>query len=119
MSVELERLSCLAAVIEAAERELALAHRTVRQTAAARLRCGEAALAEVSAASGLEEGELLDLPELAAPPRQHRNRPRKRSSPLRLQASGSPPPSWHPKHRQQMTASKLLVPLPTIHAYRR
>lgn len=40
MTVELERLSSLATAIEAAERELAAAHRILRQTAAALLRCG-------------------------------------------------------------------------------
>jgi len=75
MTVELVRLSSLAAAIDAAEHELAAAHRTLRQTAAALLRCGDATLAEVSEASGLEQGELLDLPELAAPPSRLRNRP--------------------------------------------
>jgi hypothetical protein len=75
MTVELERLSSLATAIEAAERELAAAHRILRQTAAALLRCGEATLAEVSEAAGLGQGELLDLPELAAAPRRHRSRP--------------------------------------------
>ncbi|WAH98215.1 hypothetical protein [Arthrobacter sp. MMS18-M83] len=72
MSAELERLSALAGAIEAAEEELAAAYLTLRQVAAAILRCGEATVAEVSEASGLGRGELL---ELAAPPRPHRGRP--------------------------------------------
>jgi hypothetical protein len=71
MSAELERLSALAAAIEAAEQELAAAHLTLRQVAAAILHCGAATVAEVSDASRLGRGELL---ELAAPPRPHRVR---------------------------------------------
>jgi hypothetical protein len=75
MTAELDRLSSLAAAIEAAEQELAAADRMLRRTAAALLRCGEATLAEVSEASGLERRVLLDLRELGAPPHQHRSRP--------------------------------------------
>ncbi|GAC1367964.1 MAG: hypothetical protein NVSMB43_00780 [Pseudarthrobacter sp.] len=75
MTAELERLSLLAAAIGAAEQDLAAADRILRQTAAALPRCGEATLAEVSEASGLDRGELYALRELAGLPHQHRNQP--------------------------------------------
>ena len=65
MTVELDRLRSLASVIEAAEDELAAARWTLRETAVALLRCGEATLAEITRASGVEEGELLELLDLA------------------------------------------------------
>ena len=61
MNPELQRLRALAAVISTAQTTLDVAHRTLRESAAALLRTGQASLAEVSEATGLDQGELLDL----------------------------------------------------------
>jgi len=61
MNPELQRLRALAAVMATAQTTLDVAHRTLRESSAALLRTGEATLAEVSDASGLDQGELLDL----------------------------------------------------------
>lgn len=61
MNPELQRLRALAAVIATAETTLNVAYRTLRESAAALLRAGDATLAEVSEATGLDQGELLDL----------------------------------------------------------
>lgn len=61
MDSELQRLRALAAVIATAEATLDVAYRTLRESAAALLRTGDATLAEVSEATGLDQGELLDL----------------------------------------------------------
>ncbi|WP_395400788.1 hypothetical protein ACHMXB_18555 [Arthrobacter sp. UC242_113] len=61
MNPELQRIRALAAVIATAETALDAAYVTLRECAAALLRNGEATLAEVSEATGLNQGELLDL----------------------------------------------------------
>ncbi|MDQ0620622.1 hypothetical protein [Arthrobacter globiformis] len=61
MNPELQRLRALAAVMAATQTALDVAHRTLRESSAALLRTGDATLAEVSEASGLDQGELLDL----------------------------------------------------------
>jgi len=61
MNPELQRLRALAAVMANAETTLEVAHRALRESSAALLRAGEATLAEVSEATGLDQGELLDL----------------------------------------------------------
>jgi hypothetical protein len=61
MNPELQRLRALAAVIATAETTLNVAYRTLRESAGALLRTGDATLAEVSEATGLGQGELLDL----------------------------------------------------------
>jgi hypothetical protein len=61
MNSELERLRALAAVIVTAETALDTAYRTLQESAAALLRTGDATLAEVSNASGLNQGELLAI----------------------------------------------------------
>ena len=61
MNPELQRLRALAAVIATAEVALDAAYRTLRESAAALLRNGDANLAEVSEATGLDQGELLDM----------------------------------------------------------
>ena len=61
MNPELQRLRALAAVMATAQTTLDVAHRTLRESAAALLRTGQASLAEVSEATGLDQGELLDL----------------------------------------------------------
>lgn len=61
MNSELERLRALAAVIGTAEAALDTAYRTLRESAAALLRTGDATLAEVSEAAGLDQGDLLEL----------------------------------------------------------
>jgi hypothetical protein len=58
MTVELDRLRSLASVIGAAEDQLAVARWTLRETAMALLRCGDATLAEITRASGVEQGQL-------------------------------------------------------------
>jgi hypothetical protein len=61
MNSELERLRALAAVIATAEVALDTACRTLQASAAALLRTGDATLAEVSAATGLNQGDLLEM----------------------------------------------------------
>ena len=61
MNPELQRVKALAAVIATAETTLDTAYTTLRECAAALLRNGEVSLAEVSEASGLNQGELLEL----------------------------------------------------------
>jgi hypothetical protein len=61
MNAELERLRALAAVITTAEAALDTAYRTLQESAAALLRTGDATLAEVSEATGLNQGELLAM----------------------------------------------------------
>jgi hypothetical protein len=61
MNPELQKLRALAVVIATAETTLNVAYRTLRESAAALLRTGDATLAEVSEATGLDRGELLDL----------------------------------------------------------
>ncbi|WP_314195239.1 hypothetical protein [uncultured Arthrobacter sp.] len=61
MDSELQRLRALAAVMATAEATLDVAYRTLRESATALLRTGDATLAEVSEATGLDQGELLDL----------------------------------------------------------
>lgn len=61
MNPELAKLRALAAAITEAEIALDTAYRSLHESAAALLRTGEASLAEVSAASGLDQGELLDM----------------------------------------------------------
>jgi uncharacterized protein YidB (DUF937 family) len=61
MNPELQRLRALAAVIVTAETALDAANRTLRESTVALLRTGDATLAEVSEATGLDQGELLDL----------------------------------------------------------
>lgn len=67
---ELDRLRALAAVIRTAETALDTARRSLQESAAALLRTGEATLAEVSEASGLDQGELLELLARSTPGRQ-------------------------------------------------
>jgi hypothetical protein len=66
MSAELDQLRALATVIGAAEATLDAAYAALRGSASALLASGSSSLAEVSEASGLSEGELLDLLTLAA-----------------------------------------------------
>jgi hypothetical protein len=61
MNPELQRLRALAAVIATAEFTLDVACRRLRESAAALLRTGDATLAEVSEATDLDQGELLEL----------------------------------------------------------
>lgn len=61
MKPELARLRALAAVIMTAEAALDTAYRSLYDSSVALLRTGEATLAEVSEASGLNQGELLEL----------------------------------------------------------
>jgi hypothetical protein len=61
MNPELQRVRALAAVIATAEAALDTAYATLRECAAALLRNGDATLAEVSEASNLNQGELLEL----------------------------------------------------------
>ncbi|MFC9351888.1 hypothetical protein [Arthrobacter sp. NPDC057013] len=61
MNPEMERIRALAAVITTAECALDTAYATLRQCAAAVLRNGDATLAEVSEATGMNQGELLEL----------------------------------------------------------
>lgn len=60
MNPELARLKALSAAITA-EAALDSAYRSLDESAAALLRSGDATLAEVSAASGLDQSELLDV----------------------------------------------------------
>ena len=66
MSAELDQLRALATVIGTAEATLDAAYAAVRGSASALLASGASSLAEVSEASGLCEGELLDRLTLAA-----------------------------------------------------
>ena len=66
MSAELDQLRALATVIGTAEATLDAAYAALRGSASALLASGASSLAEVSEASGLCEGELLDLLTLAA-----------------------------------------------------
>ena len=66
MNTELEQLRVLATVIATAEATLDSAYAALRESACALLGCGTSSLAEISEASGLCEGELLDLLTLAA-----------------------------------------------------
>lgn len=61
MKAEFEHLRSLARVIETAEATLDAAYTTLRASAFALLTSGTWSLGEVSEASGLSEGELLDL----------------------------------------------------------
>jgi hypothetical protein len=77
MNPELQRLRALAAMMANAETTLDVARRTLRECSAALLRTGEATLAEVSEATGLDQGELLDLLSRNTPGREPAwNRPR-------------------------------------------
>jgi hypothetical protein len=77
MNPELQRLRALAAVMANAETTLDVARRTLRECSAALLRTGEVTLAEVSEATGLDQGELLDLLSRNTPGREPAwNRPR-------------------------------------------
>lgn len=67
---ELTRLRALAAVIRTAEATLDAAHRSLQESATAFLRTGQAPLAEVSEASGLDQGELLDMLSRGTPERE-------------------------------------------------
>lgn len=69
MNPELARLRALAAAITTAEATVDAAYRCLYESAAALLRTGEATLAEVSAASGLDQGELLELLSRSTPGR--------------------------------------------------
>ncbi len=88
MTLELDRLRSLASVIGAAEDQLAVARWTLRETAVALLRCGDATLAEITRASGVEQGELLELLDLIPPPGQATAPPRRRD---RIPGTGSRP----------------------------
>jgi hypothetical protein len=70
MTPELARLRALAAVIATAEAALDAAYRSLYESSLALLRTGEATLAEVSEASGLDQGELLELLSSSAPGRE-------------------------------------------------
>jgi uncharacterized protein YidB (DUF937 family) len=70
MHPELQRLRALAAVIATAEAALNVASRTLRESSTALLRAGDATLAEVSEATGLDQGELLDLLSRSVPGRE-------------------------------------------------
>jgi hypothetical protein len=61
MSPELVQLRALAVAIASAEAALDTAYESLYRAAANLLRDGEATLAEVSAASGLDQGQLLEL----------------------------------------------------------
>ena len=61
MQAEFEQLRSLARVIETAEATLDAAYAALRASAFALLSSGTWPLSEVSEASGLPEGELLDL----------------------------------------------------------
>jgi predicted HTH domain antitoxin len=67
---ELARLRALAAVITTAEATLDVAYRSLHESATALLQSGEATLAEVSEASGREQGELLELLSRSTPGRE-------------------------------------------------
>lgn len=64
---ELARLRALAAVIRTAETALDSARRSLQESATALVHTGEATLAEVSEATGLDQGELLELLGRSAP----------------------------------------------------
>lgn len=70
MKPELVRLRALAAVIATAEAALDTAYRSLYESSVALFRTGEATLAEVSEASGLEQGELLELLSHSSPGRE-------------------------------------------------
>lgn len=70
MKPELARLRALAAVIMTAEAALDTAYRSLYDSSVALLRTGEATLAEVSEASGLNQGELLELLSRNTPSRE-------------------------------------------------
>jgi hypothetical protein len=61
MDAELDQLRSLARVIAAAEAALDAAYAALRTAASALLASGSWSLAVISQASGLSEGELLDL----------------------------------------------------------
>lgn len=61
MEAELEQLRSLARVIVAAEAALDAAYAALGTSASALLASGSWSLSEVSEASGLPEGELLDM----------------------------------------------------------
>ncbi|WP_461186586.1 hypothetical protein [Arthrobacter sp. Z4-13] len=61
MDAELEELRSLARVIVTAETTLDAAYAALRASASALLASGSWSLADISEASGLSEGELLDL----------------------------------------------------------
>lgn len=61
MDAELEQLLSLARVIGAAEAALDAAYAALQTSASALLASGSWSLSEVSEASGLNEGELLDM----------------------------------------------------------
>lgn len=67
---ELARLRALAAVIRRAETTLDVAYRSLQESATALLQTGEATLAEVSEASGLDQGDLLELLSRSTPGRE-------------------------------------------------
>lgn len=66
MDAELKQLRSLAHVIVTAESALDAAYAALRASASALLASGSWSLADVSEASGLSEGELLDLLTLGA-----------------------------------------------------
>lgn len=66
MDAEFEQLRSLAHVIVTAETALDAAYAALRASASALLASGSWSLADVSEASGLSEGELLDLLTLGA-----------------------------------------------------
>lgn len=70
MNPELERVRTLAGMLRAAEGALDDEWRSLRETVTALLRTGEASLAEVSEASGLDQGELLEMLSRSAPGRE-------------------------------------------------
>jgi hypothetical protein len=61
MDAEFEQLRSLARVIVTAETTLDAAYAALRASASALLASGSWSLADISEASGLSEGELLDL----------------------------------------------------------
>lgn len=61
MEAELEQLRSLARVIVVAEAALDAAYAALRTSASALLASGSGSLSEVGEASGLPEGELLDM----------------------------------------------------------
>ncbi|WP_143264853.1 hypothetical protein [Arthrobacter sp. 49Tsu3.1M3] len=67
MNPELEHLRALAEAIRRAETAVDAAYVSLCDSATSLLRSGEATLCEVSEASGLNQGELLDLLSKRAP----------------------------------------------------
>lgn len=61
MDPELDRLRSLAIMIMSAEAALDTAYLTLRENAAALLLSGEATLAQISDAAGMDQSEVLEL----------------------------------------------------------